>query len=313
MKFRLYGLLHLQDNEYSAVNVFVKNFHQQTLLYIKNAINLSYSLSQQSGISFTLLTNRKDIVNSLCKSENQTLQVEEIEFTTKIPSGVRFYSAHYKIDAFRYLASLSEEYVGLCDLDMVCINKMPICFSNNISNSIPMYYDISDQVIPAYGHDVIIRDLESIHNIKSEGRWAGGEFISGTPDFFNTLSNQINEIFDNYIKSISMLHHVGDEAIVSAALELMRNKGVNISDAGSLGMIGRFWNANILHHQKPFEYYCKQCFLLHLPADKHFLSKMIGYKSTSLDGFKKKYLTYKLISKIMKIARKCMSLAIKGK
>lgn len=101
----------------------------------------------------------------------------------------------------------------------------------------------------------------------------GGEFICGTPGFFAILSAEIDKIYDNYLNVIRQIHHVGDEAVTSAALEIMRRKGIYVADAGTLGIVGRFWSSKTLHPQKPFECF-EKCSLLHLPADKHFLAKM---------------------------------------
>jgi hypothetical protein len=291
MKIGLYGLLHLDEGEPSAQNVFVKNFRDQIAVYVGCAINLSNSL-QSKGIAFTLLTNRKDVVEEIIQPEWKVLQVKEIPFNTKVPHGIKFYSAHFALDAFRYLSALSVDYVGFCDLDMVCINDYPLCLSNNIKQKIPMCYDISDQVIPAYGHEVIIRDLEAIHCLESEGRWSGGEFISGAPAFFLTLTKEIDSIYDNYINNLESQHHIGIEATLSAALEIIRKKGTYIADAGTLGIVGRFWNAKTLHPQKPFDYF-QQCFLLHLPADKRFLVDMAREKTMELSKFAKLYDNYR--------------------
>lgn len=167
---------------------------------------------------------------------------------------------------------------------MVCINDFPACLHNIIKAGIPLCYDISDQVIPAYGHDVIIRDISTINKLESEGRWAGGEFISGTPELFNKLVSEIDVIYDDYVTNIHSLHHVGDEAVVSAAIEKMKRKGIYIADAGNIFIVGRFWNANVLHPQKPFAYY-KNCFLLHLPADKKFISKLAKLEVGELADF----------------------------
>ena len=220
------------------------------------------------------------------------MRVEEIPFTTKVPSGIRFYSAHFKIDAFRYLSSLDEDYVALCDLDMVCVNDIPQCLTNNIKSKIPMYYDIFDQVIPAYGHNTIIRDLKKIHGFDSEGRWSGGEFISGSPKFFRLLVKEIDALYGNYIQNIDSLHHVGDEAFTSAALEKIRKKIEYVADAGVLGVVGRFWSVSTCHPQKPFKYY-ENCFLLHLPADKRFLADLAAQKKLDRVNFFREYSMYR--------------------
>ena len=289
-KLQMFGLLHLNENEQSAMNVATRNFAELISVYVKNAINLSNSF-QSRGVSFTLLTNEKDVVQEYVQAEKCNLQVNEIPFITRVPVGTRFYSAHFKLDAFRYLSTLSSGYVGLCDLDMTCINPYPVCLDNIVKAKLPLYYDISDQVIPAYGHEIIINDLQLIHGIESEGRWCGGEFISGTTDFFARLVEEIDRLYANYTASIPKLHHVGDEAFTTAALELLRRKGVSMVDAGTLGIVGRYWNTVTLHPQKPFSYF-RQCFLLHLPADKRFLAKMAKREGVVSDDFLKLYATY---------------------
>lgn len=274
MELNIFGLLHIDETQQTAMNIGEKVFDKQISIYVNNAIFFSKTLAEK-GINYSLLTNSKSAIeNSITMPcDNLPFDVIEIQFKTDVPSGVRFYSAHYKLDAFRYLASLNKGYVALCDLDMVCINAIPLSLQNIIDAEIPLFYDISDQVIPAYGENVIIRDLSVVGELESEGRWAGGEFIAGVPMFFEKLVGEIEEIYGNYISNINSLHHVGDEAFTSVGLERLRRYGLYIADAGTLGIVGRYWNANVLHQQKPFDYFIN-CFLIHLPADKIFLSSL---------------------------------------
>jgi hypothetical protein len=302
VKLRLYGLLHLDDKQQSGMNLRTKDFAEQVSIYVRNAINLSNTLRSQ-GVSFTLLTNRLNVVCEVVQSEESSLEVKEIPFVTQVPSGVRFYSSHFKLDAFRYLSSEEHDYVGLCDLDMVCVNAYPACLHNIARARIPLYYDISDQVIPAYGHEVIIKDLKSIHGIDSEGRWCGGEFIAGTPDFFGKLVEEIEGVYTNYIRGISAFHHVGDEAITTAALEVLRRKGLCIGEAGTLGIVGRYWNTDTLHPQRPFSYF-ERCFLLHLPADKRFLADLARGKVNTSSDFFRLYAAHRRLSFVRKLNRR---------
>jgi hypothetical protein len=282
MTIHLYGLLRLDEQQQSSVNLSTRDFSEQLTIYARSAMTLARSLHEH-GISFTLLTNRKDLVTARVHA---ALPVEEIPFTTQVPHGTTFYSAHFKLDAFRYLATRAHQYVGLCDLDMICLRDIPTSFQTLIAAKIPLYYDISDQVIPAYGHEVIINNLQSIHGFASEGRWYGGEFISGPPSFFDTLTRTIEEVYPRYIANISLMHHVGDESYTSAALEILRRKLGCLGDAGTLGIVGRFWNAPVKHHQMPFDYFSK-CFLLHLPADKPFLANFNQETGSFLGSYTK--------------------------
>lgn len=278
MRLKFFGLLHLEEKEQSAMNLAAADFQDQIITYLKNAITLSNSL-YYFGNSFKLITNRKDIIDEYLSSINKSLQVIEIPFITEIPKGTKFYSAHFKLDVYRYFSSLIDEYIIFCDLDVLCVNATPLNLINNVESRIPIFYDVSDQVIPAFGREAIIGDLSLINSINSEGRWAGGEFISGTPNFFKSLMEEIDNIYGNYIENLNSLRQVNDEPLVSAALELLRKKGINIVDAGTLGIIGRYWSVDTKHYQKPYDYF-KQCFLIHLPADKKFLARQTNQEFT---------------------------------
>ena len=293
-----YGLLHLEKNQSSAMNVLVKSFEEQITIYLKNAISLSNSL-KLNKINFILLTNEKELIEKIYPSTKENLNIENIPFKTKVPDGTRFYSAHYKLDAFKYLASQNHAYVGLLDLDMLCLKKIPISLENIIKNKTPLCYDITDQEFPAYGEKPVIDDLSRINRLVSEGRWCGGEFISGPPEFFSLLTKKIDEIYSNYIASLTVAHHIGDEAFTSAAIEIIRKEGIYIGDAGSLGIVGRYWNTKTLHPQKSFNYF-KDSFLIHLPADKIFLSKIadIPKEKFNIENIMK---SYRKKIKLMKI------------
>ncbi len=283
----IYGILHLDAEETSAHNVKVADFQDQVEIYLKNAALLSESL-RLYGMDYTLLTNMKKEICSISEILNRDIDVIEIPFATEVPSGLKFFSAHFKIDALKYIASTSDEYSLLCDLDVVCVNEMPNALKNIVKKNLPLFYDISDQVIPAYGHSAIISDISRISGTSAQGRWAGGEFIAGPPEFFAELHSTIQDIWPKYLSESKSLHHIGDEAVLSAAIQIMLDKGVQISDAGTLGIIGRFWSGNIKHYQRSIMHY-KDNFLLHLPADKRFLA---NFMTKDIGDFFKVYKIY---------------------
>ncbi len=291
MKPRFFGLLHLDDKEKTAVNVVTKSFHEQRTLYVRNAVALAKSLRLQ-GIDFALLTNDAPGVEESMPDNNVELPVVEIECRTDVPRGTKFYSAHFKIDALRFIADQDDGYAVLCDLDALCINSYPLAFENIVESNIPVCYDISEQVIPVYGHETIIRDLKTIHGLDGEGRWIGGEFIGGPSSFFAALLERIDQVYGNYVSSLSTLHHVGDEAPTSAAAELLRRDGVYIADAGTIGLIARYWNTHVLHPQKPLRSYLQDCFILHLPADKKFLADLGSREQSASPDYKQLYLKH---------------------
>lgn len=290
-EIEFYGLLYLDQGELLAPNIPTNDFREQTRVYLNCAVNLAASLEAR-GINFVLLTNHKDFLNEILNSQKKLLQIREIAFTTDVPTRIVFHFAHFKLDVYRFFSTLKNKYVGYFDLDMVCINDIPRSFLNNIRQKIPMTYDISDQIIPSYGEKVVMRDLEAVHGKPSEGRWYGGEFLTGPPAFFGVLTREIEKIYGNYVRNMQKIHHVGMETFTSAALEILKKKGMYIADAGTLGIVGRYWNAKTLHPQKPFAYF-KNCFLLHLPADKVFLSKLDMEKTGNFSDFEKYYNEYR--------------------
>ena len=292
MKPRFFGLLHLDDREKTAVNVVTRSFHEQRQIYVGNAVVLADSLRSQ-GIEFTLLTNDVAAVEEAMPGQASRLRVVAIECCTDVPPGTRFYSAHFKIDALRFIAQQGGGYGVLCDLDAVCVNGYPLAFENIVRAEIPVCYDISEQVIPVFGHDKIIEDLKTLHGLDGEGRWIGGEFIGGPPSFFRALLERIDRIYGNYVASLSKLHHVGDEAVTSAAAELLRRDGLYIADAGPIGLVARYWNTQVRHPQKPVCSYLRNSFILHLPADKKFLAELAsGDGGTSAAEYGQIYLKH---------------------
>jgi hypothetical protein len=268
---KVFGLLHVAESQKTVANLRMRHFTDRIAVYVNCATTLSRSLAQQ-GLSFALITNDKAFLERVSLASKR-LHIEEIAFDSIVPAGVPFFSAHFKIDLFKYLADCDEDYVVFCDVDVMALTTTPESLRRNAADGVAMAYDISDQVIPAYGSDVIARDLQRLHGFPSEGRWYGGEFLAGRPTFFRQLSDNIAKVYPDYVKYIGSLHHVSDEMPTNAALEMMRRQGVIVADAGSLGIVGRYWNAEVRHVQRDAAYFLRG-FLLHTPADKRFLAEL---------------------------------------
>jgi hypothetical protein len=270
----VFGLLHLAQNENSAVNVKVKSFSEQISIYLDSALLLNKSLAKQ-GIKFTLLTNDAKTLIDLLPFDSLPINIEELDMKLSVPAGTKFYSAHYKLEVFKYIGNWKGSYGIFCDLDMVCLGPLPKVFENLKKLEAPLIYDITDQIIPADGHDFMIEIFERILKSPSEGRWMGGEFIAGTPEFFESLTEQINSVLPNYFELISngkWRTSGNDEIFTTAAVEILQQSGKHVSDAGLLNIVGRYWSSGTGYVQKPFNHF-ENVFLLHLPADKYFLQK----------------------------------------
>jgi len=137
-QLHFYGLLHLDSREKTAMNVGVKDFNHQRAIYNANALTLARSLSFSSQ-SFTLLTNSKAQLGAL----PEFISCKEIPFSLQIPAGTNFFSAHHKIDVFRFLVDARDGYHILCDLDVICIHSVPRSLLNLVESGIPIAYGIS--------------------------------------------------------------------------------------------------------------------------------------------------------------------------
>lgn len=316
MNLSLYGLLHLTRGQSSSImDIYADGYDQKRLFYLKSAVNLARSLRQR-GVSFTLLTNNEtEILNDLQRLHcEDALTVQTIDFQLYVPDGLFYYSTHFKLDVFRYFASLeADQYVGLIDLDMVAVGNLPICLKNLVAARIPVCYDVSDQLIPAFGHDVILRDMQRLGSDICAGRWYGGELLMGTPEFFAALNKEATAIYDRYLELVDELFHKGDEMITSVALENLQRQGIYIADAGTLGIVGRFFSVpTVKHPQKSFKYF-ENCFLLHLPVDKDFLAQLDPEQAEDRDTFLRQYKFYLstvwLVRGLKKVNRLYQSLA----
>jgi hypothetical protein len=271
---RLFGLLHTAAGRSSAPNTKVRDEEKLFQLYVRNTITLWRSLDR-AGIAFTLICSEpRRVRTTAARFGASDLELHAIPFPLEIPFGIPFYSAHHKIDVFRHLASLPERsYVGVVDLDVIALGDLPTTLARVAEHGTPLAYDITDQVAPAFGRDVIVRDLETITGAASEGRWFGGEFLAGRPSFFRSLVREVDRCYAVYVREWRQLHHQGDEILTSGALATLRRHGLELADAGTLGIARRYWSVVTRHPQPKFDD-VPPAFLMHLPADKNFLATL---------------------------------------
>ena len=269
--FKFFTLLFIDfENRYLSKNGISGGFDEQIQIFINCCENLGKSLIYFANIELTVLTNNKKYIEKL----SPKLNCIEIEFDFKVPKDIDYFSAHHKIDVFRYFSSLNDDdYFFLIDCDMLSINKMPLNLINCINNNLPVYFDVTEQEYPAFSREIIIKDKEILMtNEKSTGLWAGGEFIGGGAHFFKLLSDEIMIVQEKYFNSYKQLHHRSDETLTSVAIEkIMRTTCV--VNAGNFGGVGRYHSNKTLHVQKLWGSH-EDNFLLHLPSDKTYIASL---------------------------------------
>ena len=297
MKF--YTLLHLEQNEKSLHNDSASNFREQTELYVACIKTLHKSL-ERAGSTLSVITNQPDFLSGIFG--DYEIEIISIPFALKVPSGISYYSSHFKIDVFRYFSTLNEGYVALIDNDIFCLNAEPPHLKGLIELGIPMYYDVTDQIVPSEGREVLLRDKQKVSEDNVIGIWSGGEFMAGPPSFFGTLHDEIQSISERYFKHQSSLFHKSDETLSSIAIERLLIKGYNIIDAGGLDIIGRYWSPKPNHVQRSFDAYHDH-FLVHLPSDKKFLRDLRD-DEFGKDAFIAKYRRYLQNRSIHEVASK---------
>jgi hypothetical protein len=225
-----------------------------------------------AGSSFRLITNNEAYV----KSRLRALRLDDVAvvayaFALPVPKNIPFYSAHFKLDIFKAFGSGTfGGQTGFVDLDTVLLRRLP-------SSDALAVYDISDQVFAAYNRDRVVSDMEKISGRRlSDARWYGGEFVMGSAAAFCAISQYVESCWPRYVRCFPTLHHVGDEIIMSSALNMARADGVRIIDYKETCLVARWWTARTRHKQEAFDA-VRGAALLHFPADKVFLAKQARY------------------------------------
>lgn len=247
---------------------------------VKMMLGLASSL-QQFGKPLRVFTNTPQALAEFIRTERHPsanfVDLCEIHFPLDIPQGIRFYAGHHKIYLFSHFAT--EDAVNcLLDIDMVFAAN-PELFEKRIQGAPDLdgwVYDISDQVFPAYGTGVVQQDMKRIGAQNAFPRWYGGEFIMGSRKLFQMLNNECQQLLPAYLEVVETLHHVGDEALVSAALNNCEQK-LSLGEAGCCGLVLRFWSARTAHVQKKVTALC-QAALWHLPASKPLLQSFSRHR-----------------------------------
>lgn len=284
---KLFTMLYLDERETSMHNAQTASFRAQIDLYVGCILNLQNSLRPEA-IGLTVLTNNRALLQNANGANDLTIQ--EIPFTLTVPTGIRFYADHFKADVYAYFATLDEPYVGLIDNDVLAINPLPPVFREMIDAGIPAYYDITNAVHVAYGQARVLADKQRVEPDTKIGLWTGGEFMAGPPAFFGLLRTEIMRVIDAYFAVANELHHQSVEFLTSVAVEnLLLGHRCTLVDAGSLGIVSRYWNSDTLHRQNALAAHTDS-FLLHLPADKPLLAEA-GRSGYPRDAFLQNYRT----------------------
>ncbi len=311
-KICFFGLLHVKKNENNMLNFESKNDDEKILVYLKNAIVLDQQLKKY-GYNFILLTNKLSYLTKLVKKTNYKISLKQIEFNTKVPKNTHFYSCHFRVDVFKYLSSLKNLYSILIDLDVLILKDPSLILSYKMKK-INLVNNITGNVIPAYGKSKILKNQMILNNNTKDIKWYGGDFFSGDSLFFKIMYQKSKYYQKKLIKNIKIFYDQTDELFISCAIEDIKKKNIcKIENVDDNKFFTRYWNTNVKHNQKPISYY-KKFSMLHIPADKIFLSKCFNALSRQ-NVFKEDYFRYiNSVQNIFKLQiKKMLSSTIKKK
>jgi hypothetical protein len=251
-------------------------------IYVNMASNLSNQL-HKLGYKHILITNKKKILESY----NYKFPVIELNFKKRIKKETRFYSAHFKIDIFKYF-SKQQNKSCLIDLDIFIINKFNNYFKN-LANNYNLLYSLENGA--DYGkkyYSEINKIFNIIINKKfKKPKWYGGEFILGNKLFFKKLYKEIDILYPKYIKNINHFFHIGDETLLNCAIQkLLLKNNFFFKDIKGKKIIYRHWSI-IKNSKFKLEYALKNIFL-HAPGDKFFISRL-NFNYLNFNLIKHKY------------------------
>ncbi|MEZ0167934.1 hypothetical protein [Microvirga sp. TS319] len=282
----LYGLLYTDGTYEKHQNLDVGNSNAVDI-YLKCAVLCAKSVAWHGG-KFRLITNNKEhIEDRIAELGLKRIEVIERGFVLDVPSGIRFRSAHYKLELLEAFGAGSYgNFLGLIDVDTVMLAPFP---KLTVQPDSLYLYDISEQVFFEHGMDRVWRDLEQVaERSVSRPRWIGGEFILGCPRGFRRLAEATRQLWPRYLQVFGQLHHASDEMLISAAVAY--NPDIALNEMGALGVIARWWTSRTGYPQRTFAEARRSSFL-HLPSDKIFLSRWAD-RTFDPDSFTADYRKY---------------------
>ncbi|MEA3083457.1 MAG: hypothetical protein QOC89_1154 [Paraburkholderia sp.] len=252
--------------------------------YVEQAITLNRSLLAAGMPTLTIVTNARREIQRYLASVDASVRPElrDLAPSLTLPRTTRFYAAHFKLDLLEQIGKCvgAGTLVLLLDTDMVALRQLDQDVLRRCYRSGVGAFDISDQEFFAYGAARVVGDLEIVAGKRlNNPRWFGGECLLVSASFIQVLMPRARECFERYTLAMQRLNHNGDEAFISAALNLLADSGHQILDVGAYQLVGRHWSGNTHRDLRWF----RHCSLLHLPGRKRMLERQARMADFKLD------------------------------
>ena len=243
------------------------------LCYVDQAITLNRSLIAAGMPRLIIGTNSRDEIERYLANVEQCARptIFDLKSSMVLPKTTPFYAAHFKLDLLEQLGRSVPPgtLVLLLDTDMVALRPLEQTLLQRCDRSGVGAFDISDQEFFAYGAIRVISDLEIAAGKRLDNpRWFGGECLLASASFLEKLVPRARECFQRYRFAMNRFNHNGDEAFISAALNLLADDGQQVIDLGANQIVGRHWSGNTHRDLRWF----RHCSLLHLPGGKKMLA-----------------------------------------
>ncbi|MEZ0604086.1 hypothetical protein ACAX43_18290 [Paraburkholderia sp. IW21] len=260
--------------------------NRDPLSYVSQAICLNNSLRKVGMPTLTIMTNAPVLVakrlESMAPEHRPALMT--LNATIELPKNTPFYAAHFKLDLMDQMADSlpADTMLLLLDADMVALLPLDRELIERCAEAGLGAFDISDQVFPAYGSDRVVADLEIVANRRLRNpRWYGGEFLLATADSLRRLVPCARATYERYISESERVKHHGDEAFISAALNVLIDEGHGLIEVGAYQAVGRHWPGNNYRDVRWF----RCCSFVHLPGGKALLEKEARFVDFAPDRF----------------------------
>ncbi|MFM0502555.1 hypothetical protein [Paraburkholderia caffeinilytica] len=260
--------------------------NRDPLSYVSQAICLNNSLRQVGMPTLTIVTNAPAVVaqrlESMQKEHRPALMT--LKATIELPKSTPFYAAHFKLDLMDQMAGSlpADTMLLLLDADMVALLPLERNLIERCAEAGLGAFDISDQVFPPYGSERVVADLEIVADRRLRNpRWYGGEFLLATPAALRRLVPRARASYARYVTEIERLRHHGDEAFISAALNVLVDEGQGLIEVGAYQAVGRHWPGNNYRDVRWF----RCCSFVHLPGGKALLEREARFAEFAPDRF----------------------------
>lgn len=262
----VYGMLYAASGAEQHANLRAAD---PITVYVQNAVTMAQS-AVAAGMAYRLITNDPERLARIAGAlpGGDALALVPFTFSLDVPDGIAFRSAHFKLEVLTAFGTgMFGSHCALLDIDAVLLRPLVLPDSDTL-----YLYDVSEQM---FGAEIPAAAQATLATVAGDAianpRWFGGEFVAGPALLFKALGEEIAQAWPRYAAQAQSLWHTGDEAVLSVAASRMIERGMAVKDAGTAGLVARWWSLRTANPMRRWSE-ASQAAVLHLPACKNFLA-----------------------------------------